>query len=63
MKKQWNLQEFLGYLSTWSAVQKYILTNGNNPIELVVADFEKAWKNPDTAKEISFPVTVKTGRI
>lgn len=63
MKKQWNLQEFLGYLSTWSAVQKYILTNGKNPIELVVADFEKAWKNPDTAKEISFPVTVKTGRI
>ncbi len=63
MKKQWNLHDFMGYLSTWSAVQKYIKTNGTNPLELVVKDFEKAWINPSAVKEVSFPVTVKTGRI
>lgn len=63
MKKQWNLREFIGYLSTWSAVQKYIKTNGNNPLELVICDFMKAWKDIDAVKEVSFPVTVKTGRI
>jgi ubiquinone/menaquinone biosynthesis C-methylase UbiE len=63
MKKQWNLQDFMGYLSTWSAVQKYIKTNKTNPLELVAADFEKAWINPTVFKEVSFPVTVKTGRI
>ncbi len=63
MKKQWNLQDFMGYLSTWSAVQKYIKTNETNPLELVAADFEKAWINPAIFKEVSFPVTVKTGRI
>jgi ubiquinone/menaquinone biosynthesis C-methylase UbiE len=63
MKKQWNLQDFMGYLSTWSAVQKYIKINGTNPLELVAADFEKAWINPAAVKEISFPVTVKIGRV
>lgn len=63
MKKQWNLSNFMGYLSTWSAVQKYIKINGKNPLELVAADFEKAWINPTAVKEVSFPVTVKTGRI
>ena len=63
MKKQWNLQDFMGYLSTWSAVQKYIKINGTNPLELVASDFEKTWINPTAVKEVSFPVTVKTGRI
>lgn len=63
MKKQWNLQDFIGYLSTWSAVQKYIKINGTNPLELVAADFEKAWINPAAVKEVSFPVTVKTGKV
>jgi len=63
MKKQWNLQDFLGYLSTWSAVQKYIKTNNKNPLELVEQDFTKVWGNPDVAREVNFPVTLKTGRI
>lgn len=63
MKKQWNLQDFMGYLSTWSAVHKYIKTNGTNPLELVAADFEKIWINPTAVKDVSFPVTVKTGSI
>lgn len=63
MKKQWNLQDFMGYLSTWSAVQKFIKTNGTNPLELVAGDFEKAWINPTAVKEVSFPVTIKKGRI
>lgn len=63
MKKQWNLDDFMGYLSTWSAVQKYIKTNGSNPLELVKNDFEKSWGNSATVKEVSFPVTVKTGKI
>lgn len=63
MKKHWNLNDFMGYLSTWSAVQKYIKTNGNNPLELVVDNFEKAWKNHASIKEVNFPVTVKTGKI
>ena len=63
MKKQWNLQDYLGYLSTWSAVQKYIKTNGTNPLELVENDFRKAWGNSLSIKEVSFPVTLKMGKV
>lgn len=63
MKKQWNLQDFMGYLSTWSAVQKYIKINSTNPLELVEDDFIKAWGNPAAVKAISFPVTLKIGRV
>ncbi len=63
MKKQWNLQDFMGYLSTWSAVQKYIKANGTDPLELVKLDFLKAWGNSGIVREVNFPVTVKTGKI
>lgn len=63
MKKEWNLTDFIGYLSTWSAVQKYIKVNGKNPLELVIKDFEKAWGNANQIREIVFPVTLKTGLI
>lgn len=63
MKKKWNLNEFIGYLSTWSAVQKYIKINGVNPLSLVENDFRQAWKNSKEIKEVRFPVNLKTGRI
>ncbi len=63
MKKKWNLQDFMGYLSTWSAVQKYIKKNGSNPLDLVMDDFQKTWGNPSIVKEVTFPVMVKKAKV
>lgn len=59
--KEWNLQDYINYLSTWSAFQKYVKANGTNPVDLVSDEFEIAWGNPEEKRIITFPIFVKMG--
>ncbi|HUC81144.1 MAG TPA: class I SAM-dependent methyltransferase [Flavisolibacter sp.] len=58
----WSRDDFFGYLSTWSAVQKYIQQNGHSPLTLIEADVKKAWPD-DSSKEFHFPLFLKLGRV
>ncbi len=49
---EWDLNEFKGYLSTWSATQKFIKTVGQHPVEQIQKELELAW--PDESKKIKF---------
>lgn len=62
IRLQWNLDEWLGYISTWSAVQKYTRLNGQSPIPLLEEKIKNCWK-PGDVKNISFPITLKLGRV
>ena len=59
---QWKKEVFLGYLSTWSAVQNYMKQQGNSPLKLIEADVNKAWPD-ETIKEIHFPLFLRIGRV
>ncbi len=61
--KSWNLQDYMNYLSTWSAVQKYIKTNNKHPLDLVTDEFIKTWGNPEEKKEVTFPVILRMGEV
>jgi ubiquinone/menaquinone biosynthesis C-methylase UbiE len=57
----WTLAELQGYLTTWSAVQKYILAHDVNPVEKLAEQIRPHWKgNRMTA---NFPLFVRCGRI
>jgi ubiquinone/menaquinone biosynthesis C-methylase UbiE len=43
MKKNWTVDQFIGYLNTWSAVQHYIKKNGTNPVLRVENEIRKTW--------------------
>ncbi len=43
MEAQWTPHHALGYLSTWSAVRRYRLTTGEDPLPLIAADLSNAW--------------------
>lgn len=58
----WRRQDFIGYLSTWSAVQKYIQQHGKSPLDLIEAGVEKAWPD-DSVKEFHFPLFLRIGRV
>jgi len=59
---QWNKEAFIGYLSTWSSVQKYMKTHGSSPVELIKDDLDKLWDD-DEIKTVRFPLCLKLGRI
>lgn len=58
---EWSLDDFAGYLGTWSAVQHYRDRNGVDPIGLIAAGLAAAWGNAPL-RSVSFPMFVRTGR-
>ncbi len=59
---EWNFDQLIGFLSTWSAVQHYIKANNKNPVELIYDDLKKTW-NKNELKEVKFPVLLRVGKI
>ncbi len=43
MQADWSLEQMLGYLGTWSALQKYRRERGTDPLDDLGPDFARAW--------------------
>lgn len=54
------LEHFIGYLGTWSAVQRYRMEHGTDPIDLVRRDLRSAWG--DDEREVRWPLAMRIGR-
>jgi ubiquinone/menaquinone biosynthesis C-methylase UbiE len=62
MQYQWSMEELLGYLSSWSAVQRYIKkNNGKDPLDYIRYDLRKIW-NYEPHKNVRFPLFMRLGR-
>jgi SAM-dependent methyltransferase len=58
----WQREDMLGYISSWSAIQKYIKVNGNSPIPIVEKEIKGVWPEGEV-KKVVFPIYLKLGRI
>lgn len=61
-KTKWSLDELVGYMTTWSATQKYIQKNGKHPIEDHLKKLNNLWG--DQSRKIDFyaPLIFRVGR-
>ena len=57
----WQLEDLIGYLNTWSAVQHYINDKGTNPVDLISNELVQSWQN-GTEKEVTFPMFMRLGK-
>jgi ubiquinone/menaquinone biosynthesis C-methylase UbiE len=62
MTTAWSLEHLTGYLTTWSATQKFIKVNGFDPVIPVYEKLKSHWKDGEL-KEVRFPLFGKIGRI
>jgi len=58
----WQREDLLGYVGSWSAIQKFIKTNGYSPLPQLEDELKKIWPD-DEIKRVSFPVYLKLGRV
>jgi len=63
METHWNLAQFLGYLSTWSAVQYYKKAKGHDPVIEVTAAFIEFWGDPEEIKKISWDIYLLVSKL
>lgn len=60
--EEWDLDHFVGYLGTWSALKKYETATGKNPLPELRADLEKLWP-VGQKKRVSWPLALRTFRL
>lgn len=58
----WDKEGFLGYLSSWSAVQRFINEKTSSPLALIEDSVRAAWTE-ENKKEFRFPIFMRMGRI
>jgi SAM-dependent methyltransferase len=61
MTEAWTRDELLGYVSTWSAVARFVAANGTAAVDALAAHLATVW--PDAERRaIAWPLTVKLAR-
>ncbi|MGD8594286.1 MAG: class I SAM-dependent methyltransferase [Gammaproteobacteria bacterium] len=62
MRENWDFDQLLGYLGTWSAVRSYQQRQHMNPLDLIKDKLQQAWGSQTNTKLVRWPVTLKIGR-
>jgi ubiquinone/menaquinone biosynthesis C-methylase UbiE len=62
IERMLTLDEYMGYLATWSAVRRYIAAKGEDPLGNVRETLMPLWGPPGEARPVRWSVFVRAGR-
>lgn len=60
MKHDWTLEQFAGYMRTWSATANYAAAIGSDPVDPVEAALAPLWGS--ATQEVTWPIYIRAGR-
>lgn len=63
MKAEWRLNDFMGYLQTWSATQQFRQKNDQNPLDIVHRMLAKTWGPAHERRTIRWPLYLRLGKV
>jgi SAM-dependent methyltransferase len=63
MTTDWALDQLIGYLSSWSGVQRYRETEGQDPLPAVQAELAKIWGEPSISKRVAWRLVQMAGSV
>ncbi|NIP38997.1 MAG: class I SAM-dependent methyltransferase [Candidatus Dadabacteria bacterium] len=63
METEWDIDQLIGYLNTWTGVQNYIEIECFSPLEFIEKDLADLWGEENLKKKIKWPLTVLAGRV
>lgn len=59
----WELGDFLGYISTWSATQNAIDAGHQDILENFAADLSSLWGSAGCKRPVTWPINMRLGRL
>lgn len=59
--RTWTAADFLGYVSTWSAVRHATLDGQDRIVEDFSVDLLKLWDDPEATREFVWPINMRLG--
>lgn len=61
VRMNWAVDHFIGYLGTWSAVERYKKEHGSDPVDHIRQDLRSAWG--EGVLEVRWPLAMRIGRV
>ncbi|GHB46540.1 hypothetical protein GCM10007094_39810 [Pseudovibrio japonicus] len=61
--REWTLEQFLGYLCTWSSVIAAAKAGKRNLMESFAEQLTSLWGGPQQHRRISWPIAMRLGRV
>jgi SAM-dependent methyltransferase len=61
LENDWDLDQVMGYLATWSAVQRYKDTAGADPLPAVREELAPLWSG--APRRLTWPIHLRLGRV
>lgn len=62
IRLHWTLDELVGYVGTWSAVQRCLAETGEDPSHQLFLRLRPVWGEPAAVREIVWPIVLLAGR-
>ncbi len=62
MRSSWTLDHLLGYLGTWSAVNRAREQSGEDPLTAIAPALRGAWGEPLELRDVTWPLNLRVGR-
>ncbi|TKB49416.1 class I SAM-dependent methyltransferase [Ferrimonas sediminicola] len=59
LRHNWRLTQFIGYLQTWSALQRYLHQHHQGTLDPLWQDLAQAWGDPARRRAIHWPLTLR----
>ena len=63
IRAEWDLEQMLGHMLTWSATQKLIDAEDKDPRELIREDLSRAWGSPDRKIPREWKIDFRVGKL
>lgn len=57
----WNVDQFLAYLHSWSATQRYLKARNEDPVALIEPDLRAAWGDPAHVRAVRWQFHLRAG--
>lgn len=61
IRLQWNLDEFLGYVSTWSATRSAREAGREDLLRMFAEDLQRLWGETNTRRPVTWPIKMRIG--
>lgn len=63
MRVDWNAQQLLTYLTSWSSAQRYLKDTGNDAVAAIADKLIAAWNGAEQAHAVRWRLAIRAGRV
>jgi SAM-dependent methyltransferase len=63
MSANWNPNNMLSFIGSWSGTQQYMKIKGKNPVDLISAELKQIWGNPEKIHTLHWPLFIRISRL